>query len=104
MNFHRATVHDGAIELADGTRIPCDGVSRNGGSPVEVGVRPEDVAVDGDGAEATVVREIQRGHYKELVLTVGGDEVRAFVAPDAAASDRVRVRFTRAVLYADEPA
>jgi ABC-type sugar transport system ATPase subunit len=104
MNFYSATVHDGAIELADGTRIPCDGVSRNGGSTVEVGVRPEDVTVDGDGAEATAVREIQRGHYKELVLTVGGDEVRAFVGAETAASERSRVRFRRAVVYGDETA
>jgi ABC-type sugar transport system ATPase subunit len=102
MNFYRAALDDGAIELGDGTRIPCDGVARNGGSPVEVGVRPEDVSVDGDGVEATVVREIPRGHYKELVLSVGGDEVRAFVGPEATPSDRVRIRFTRAVVYGDE--
>jgi ABC-type Fe3+/spermidine/putrescine transport system ATPase subunit len=103
MNFYRATVHEGVIELADGTRIPCAGVGRNGGGELEVGVRPEDVEVtaNGDGAEAAVVREIPRGHYKELVLKVGGDEARAFVAPDLAASDRARIRFTRAVLYRD---
>jgi putative spermidine/putrescine transport system ATP-binding protein len=103
MNFYRATLRDGAIELANGTRIPCAGISQNGAAPVEVGVRPEDVEVraDGDGTEATVVREIPRGHYKELVLAVGGDEVRAFVGSDIAASERVRIRFTRAVLYDD---
>jgi putative spermidine/putrescine transport system ATP-binding protein len=103
MNFYRATVHEGAIELADGTRIPCAGLARNGGGELEVGVRPEDVAIaaNGDGAEATVVREIPRGHYKELVLNVGADEVRAFVAPELTASDRPRIRFTRAVLYRD---
>jgi ABC-type Fe3+/spermidine/putrescine transport system ATPase subunit len=103
MNFYRATLHDGAIELEDGTRIPCAGVSRNGGETMEVGIRPEDVAIatNGDGAEATVVREIPRGHYKELVLKVGADEARAFVAPELAASERPRIRFTRAVLYRD---
>jgi putative spermidine/putrescine transport system ATP-binding protein len=103
MNFFQATVHDGAIELADGTRIPCDGVSQNGSGEAEVGVRPEDVVLsaNGDGAEATVVREIPRGHYKELVLKVGGVDTRAFVPPDIAPSERPRVRFTRAVLYRD---
>jgi ABC-type Fe3+/spermidine/putrescine transport system ATPase subunit len=103
MNFYRATVHEGAIELADGTRVPCEGVSRNGGQQLEVGVRPVDVEVtaDGEGAEATVLREIPRGHYKELVLKLGADEARAFVAPEAAASERPRIRFTRAVLYSD---
>jgi ABC-type Fe3+/spermidine/putrescine transport system ATPase subunit len=102
MNFYRATVQDGSIVLADGTRIPCP-VARNGGGEYEVAIRPEDVDVsaNGDGAEATVVREIPRGHYKELVLKVGPDETRAFVSPDLAASERLRVRFTRAVLYRD---
>jgi putative spermidine/putrescine transport system ATP-binding protein len=103
MNFYRATIQDGAIELADGTRIPCEGVARNGGGEFEVGVRPEDVEVtaNGDGAEASVLREIPRGHYKELVLKVGADEARAFVAPELTASEQPRIRFTRAVLYRD---
>jgi putative spermidine/putrescine transport system ATP-binding protein len=103
MNFYRVTVHTGAIELADGTRIPCEGVSQNGGEQLEVGVRPEDVEVsaNGEGAEASVLREIQRGHYKELVLRVGADEARAFVAPELTASERLRIRFTRAVFYSD---
>jgi ABC-type Fe3+/spermidine/putrescine transport system ATPase subunit len=101
MNFYRATVQDGAIRLADGTRIPCTGVARNGAAELEVGVRPEDVELtaNGDGAEASVLREIPRGHYKELVLKIGGDEARAFVAPDLSASERPRIRFTRAVVY-----
>jgi ABC-type Fe3+/spermidine/putrescine transport system ATPase subunit len=103
MNFYRATVQDGAIQLADGTRIPCAGVSRNGGGEYEVGIRPEDVELtgNGDGAQATVVREIPRGHYKELVLRVGNEETRAFVAPEATGDEQLRVRFTRAVLYRD---
>jgi ABC-type Fe3+/spermidine/putrescine transport system ATPase subunit len=103
MNFYRATVHDGAIVLEDGTRVPCDGVSQNGGGTLEVGIRPEDVTIsaNGDGAEATVLREIPRGHYKELVLKVGADEARAFVSPELAATERPRIRFTRAVLYRD---
>jgi ABC-type Fe3+/spermidine/putrescine transport system ATPase subunit len=103
MNFYRATVHDSAIELEDGTRVPCEGVSRNGGETLEVGIRPEDVtiAANGDGTEVTVLREIPRGHYKELVLKVGADEARAFVAPELTAAERPRIRFTRAVLYRD---
>jgi len=103
MNFYRATVHDGAIELADGTRVPCYGVSRDGAAELEVGVRPEDVEVtaDGDGAEASLVREIPRGHYKELVLSLGGAEARAFVPPELGAVERPRVRFARAVVYRD---
>ena len=102
MNFYTGTVADGSVEI-DGVRVPCDSVSRNGTAPVEIGVRPEDVIVSphGDGAEGRVLREIPRGHYKELVIQLGEVEVRAFVAPEVSASERQRVRFGRAVVYAD---
>jgi putative spermidine/putrescine transport system ATP-binding protein len=101
MNFYTGTVGDGAVEIA-GVRVPCEGVSRAAGT-VEIGVRPEDVEVssNGGGAEAVVLREIPRGHYKELVLRLGDGEVRAFVAPEVAASERQHVRFVRAVVYRD---
>jgi putative spermidine/putrescine transport system ATP-binding protein len=103
MNFYTGRVEDGVVELANGIRVPCDGAFRNGAGEVEIGVRPEDVQVSasGDGAEAIVLREIPRGHYKELVLQLGGDEVRAFVPPELAASERHRIHFSRAVLYRD---
>jgi ABC-type Fe3+/spermidine/putrescine transport system ATPase subunit len=101
MNFYTGTVGDGTVEVG-GVRVPCEGVSRASGT-VEIGVRPEDVEVsaNGGGADAVVLREIPRGHYKELVLRLGDGEVRAFVAPDAAASERQRVRFVRATVYRD---
>ena len=103
MNFYTGTVGDGVVELADGLRVPCDGVSGDGGGQAEIGVRPEDVHVteSTDGAEAVVLREIQRGHYKELVLQLGDEEARAFVAPELPSSERHRIRFARAVLYRD---
>ena len=78
-----------------------DGVSPTGAGEVEIGVRPEDVqvATGGEGAEAVVLREIPRGHYKELVLQLGETEARAFVAPELATAERHRVRFARAVVY-----
>ncbi|MDE3191223.1 MAG: ABC transporter ATP-binding protein [Acidobacteriota bacterium] len=103
MNFYTGTVADGAVEIAGGVRVPCEGARRNGGAPVEIGVRPEDVMVStaGDGAEAHVLREIPRGHYKELVMQLGEAEVRAFVGPEVSTSERQRVRFARAVVYAE---
>jgi len=99
MNFYTGSVHDGIVELPGGARVPCDGVQAAG--EVEIGVRPEDVRVteDGDGAEAVTLREIPRGHYKELVLHLGDAEVRAFVPPELPVSERHRVRFTRVVVY-----
>jgi putative spermidine/putrescine transport system ATP-binding protein len=104
MNFYRGTASAGAVELADGTRVPCDELSGYGDGEWEIGVRPEDVHVsnDGDGADATVLREVPRGHYKELVLRMGEQELRAFVAADLPTAERVRIRFARAVLYRDE--
>jgi ABC-type Fe3+/spermidine/putrescine transport system ATPase subunit len=103
MNVFDASVEPGAVELADGVRVPCEHVSGTGDGTWQVGVRPEDVQVSagGDGAEAEVVREVPRGHYKELVLRAGENDVRAFVAPDLDAGDRLRVAFGRALLYRD---
>ena len=104
MNFYAGSLHGDTFELAGGARVPVDSLDAHGRGAYEIGVRPEDVSVStngGGGAEAVVVREIQRGHYKELVLKVGEDEMRAFVAPELAADGGLRVRFTRAVLYRD---
>ncbi len=107
MNFYRGRVVDGGVELAGGVHVPCDDISSRGDGECEIGVRPEDVLVscDGEGADAVVVREVPRGHYKELVLSLGngngGDEVRAFVSAELPPAERQRVRFGRALVYQD---
>jgi ABC-type Fe3+/spermidine/putrescine transport system ATPase subunit len=104
MNVFEAGVEPGAVELANGVRVPCEQLSGTGEGTWQVGVRPEDVlvAADGDGADATVVREVPRGHYKELALELGGQELRSFVSPDLPPHERVRIRFARAVVYRDD--
>jgi putative spermidine/putrescine transport system ATP-binding protein len=104
MNFYEGAIVPGGIRLgADDIVVPCDDVSTTGGGMWDVAVRPEDVQVslDGDGAEAAVVREVPRGHYKELVLQAGQHELRAFVSAELATAERVRVSFARALLYRD---
>jgi len=105
MNVYRGTVTPGGVELEGGVQVPCDDLSTSEDGEWEIGVRPEDVQVsgdgDGDGAEAAVVREVQRGHYKELVLRAGEHEVRAFVSSELPPLDRVRMSFSRALLYRD---
>jgi putative spermidine/putrescine transport system ATP-binding protein len=104
MNFYEGAVVPGGIRLAaDGTIVPCDDVSTTDGGTWDVAVRPEDVqvALDGDGAEVAVLREVPRGHYKELVLQAGENEIRAFVSAELPTADRVRVCFARALLYRD---
>ena len=103
MNSYEATVVPGGLELPGGVVVPCDELSASGSGTWEAGVRPEDVRVslNGDGAAADVVREVPRGHYKELVLNVGPNEVRAFVGADVPPAERVRVSFNRVLLYRD---
>jgi putative spermidine/putrescine transport system ATP-binding protein len=103
MNFYRGRIVGGAVALADGTRVPCDEVTSSAEGEREIGVRPEDVLIssNGDGAEAIVVREVPRGHYKELVLDLGGNDLRAFVPADLPSAERHRVRFARALTYED---
>jgi putative spermidine/putrescine transport system ATP-binding protein len=48
-----------------------------------------------------VIREVPRGHYKELVLALGPNEVRAFVGADLPPTDQVRISFARTLLYRD---
>jgi len=103
MNFYAGKAAAGAVVFADGTRVPCDELSAEERGEFEIGVRPEDVQLsdNGDGADARVVREVPRGHYKELVLQVGSAELRAFVPTESATGSHVRVRFARALLYRD---
>jgi ABC-type Fe3+/spermidine/putrescine transport system ATPase subunit len=102
MNSFDASVVGGGLELPGGVVVPCDDLS-SGSGEFEAGVRPEDVRVslNGDGASADVVREVPRGHYKELVLNAGPNEVRAFVSADLPPAERVRISFARALLYRD---
>jgi ABC-type Fe3+/spermidine/putrescine transport system ATPase subunit len=103
MNTYEATVVPGGLQLAGNVVVPCADLSTSDRGTWEAGVRPEDVEVslDGAGPRADVVREVPRGHYKELVLSVGPNQIRAFVPPDFASAERVHISFARALLYRD---
>jgi putative spermidine/putrescine transport system ATP-binding protein len=105
MNTYTATVVRGGLELEGGIVVPCDELSTGEGGEWEAGIRPEEVNVSsfssGEGAPAEVVREVPRGHYKELVLRAGPNEVRAFVGAELPPEDQVRFSFARALLYRD---
>lgn len=65
-------------------------------------VRPEDVVLGREGAAATVVRTVPRGHLDEVVVQMRGTTVRALVADTRLrAGDDVRVRWGRALRYRD---
>ena len=101
MNFYRGSAHGDGVTLAGGAHVPCDDLSAHGEGEWEIAVRPEDVQVgtNGGGADARVLREVPRGHYKELVLDLGGDQVRAFVSVDHPDVEQTRVRFGRVLMY-----
>jgi ABC-type Fe3+/spermidine/putrescine transport system ATPase subunit len=103
MNSYEARVVPGGLELDGNVVVPCVELSSSEPGEYEAGVRPEDVRVslDGEGADAEVVREVPRGHYKELVLRAGPNEVRAFVSSELPPADRVRFSFGRVLLYRD---
>jgi putative spermidine/putrescine transport system ATP-binding protein len=103
MNTYEARVVAGGLELAGHVVVPCADLSTPEEGTWEAGVRPEDVEVstDGGGAQAEVLREVPRGHYKELLLSIGPNEVRAFVPADFAPAERVCISFARALLYRD---
>jgi putative spermidine/putrescine transport system ATP-binding protein len=103
MNFYQGAASPGTVELgADGVTVPCTSVSGTG-ADVTVAVRPEDVRLspDGAGVDVEVVREVPRGHYKEVLASFGAGTVRAFVASDFAQS-RAKLTFTRALVYRDD--
>ena len=103
MNSFEAKVVPGGLELPGDVVVPCASLSTGESGEWEAGVRPEDVVVslDADGAEADVLREVPRGHYKELVLQAGPNEIRAFVSAELPAAERMRISFARALLYRD---
>jgi putative spermidine/putrescine transport system ATP-binding protein len=103
MNVLEGTPGDGGVLLDGGITVPAAWLSDHDRSTAQIGVRPEDVrlATDGPGAEGTIVRELPRGHYKEVVVELGGHRLRSFVAADFTATD-VRVAFARALIYRND--
>jgi ABC-type Fe3+/spermidine/putrescine transport system ATPase subunit len=106
MNFYQGNARTDEVRLKqDGTSVRCGSVS-GVGQDVLIGVRPEDVVLTASddasaGATGSVVREVPRGHYKEVVVQFGSNTARAFVDVNFGA-ERVVVRFTRALVYRDD--
>jgi putative spermidine/putrescine transport system ATP-binding protein len=102
MNILAGTPTTNQVVLANGAAVPCEQPLQPSDEALEICVRPEDVRLsqDGSGPEAEVVREIPRGHYKEVVLDVAGTPIRAFVPPGFTGA-QARVTFARALVYRD---
>jgi putative spermidine/putrescine transport system ATP-binding protein len=102
MNVLSGTPGAGELILANGAAVPCEQSTEPTAENVEICVRPEDVRLspDGPGPKVSVVRDIPRGHYKEVVLDLAGTEIRAFVPPGFTAP-QAHVTFARALVYRD---
>ena len=100
---------DPSVRVGDVT-VPCDQppVSVDGSGVLGVfGVRPENVVLGAVGAAARVVREIPRGHFREVILAIDGVEapLRSYIPVGTPpVSGEVRVRFSRVHGYPDETA
>lgn len=115
MNFFRARVEPGRLVLADGTVLPCESLPEAGAEAEELdaAVRPEDVLVQVAGgdesaaqpsATATVTHVVPRGHFSEVVLSIGGKvSLRTYVSPDDEpdVGQQMAVRMRRVLLYRD---
>ncbi|HEY0248139.1 MAG TPA: ABC transporter ATP-binding protein [Gryllotalpicola sp.] len=110
MNVFEAQVHDrpnGSVLVLDAaTSLPLAGAPLQTGHRL-VGIRPEDLLLTPDeddtvGAVGTVERDIPLGHYRELMVRVGGSRLRAFVPATHRLPARVRVSAARAVSFAPE--
>ncbi|WP_265442670.1 ABC transporter ATP-binding protein [Flexivirga meconopsidis] len=110
MNLLDCTLTPGSAKLDDGTLLPVTGpvepMSSSGATGrVRLAIRPEDVRLDDpDGTPATVIRQVPLGHYREVVLGVGGVELRAFTGAATATPPTVMVSASRAVGYPLAPA
>ncbi len=101
MNIFTATLAADHV-LVGSVKVPCR--ERSGGAdgePAEIAVRPEDVVLGPDGAAATIVRRIPRGHFQEVVLEVAGTRLRAFQPLSYQPAEDPHVGIARALVYRD---
>jgi putative spermidine/putrescine transport system ATP-binding protein len=102
MNFYRATVSGGMVRIEPaGPSVPCKEVLARADGEYVVGVRPEEVFLGppGAGVPARLVRRIQRGHFAELVIELGGQLVRAYVPLSCDVQEPFDISFGRVLCY-----
>jgi ABC-type Fe3+/spermidine/putrescine transport system ATPase subunit len=103
MNVFSGTPKGTEVDVADAMAVPCAEPTVSLPVAADIGVRPEDVRLskDGAGPVVSVQREIPRGHYKEMVVDLRGQELRAFVSADFTA-EQARLTFARVLVYQND--
>jgi putative spermidine/putrescine transport system ATP-binding protein len=103
MNFLDGRAADGSLHVGE-TAVPFDALTETGSDARSFAVRPENVVIGSEGARAKVIREVPRGHFREVLLTLDGApaQLRSYVPVGApAVTGEVRVRFARVHGYPD---
>jgi ABC-type Fe3+/spermidine/putrescine transport system ATPase subunit len=104
MNLLAGHAKDGRIRSEE-TSVPCDALSTDLDGPRLFGIRPENVMIGSEGASAQVIREVPRGHFREVLLSLDGSatQLRSYVPVGApSVSGPVHVRFSRAHGYPND--
>jgi putative spermidine/putrescine transport system ATP-binding protein len=106
MNLLRGRIANGVLTLPGAGRMPLAGDCVPG--EVEIAVRPEDVQISSDpgvagdtGVTARLRNQALLGHYRELTLEIGQQQVRAYVHGDYSCPSEVGIRFSRVLQYVD---
>ncbi len=107
MNMVRGDLEAQGLRLADGGLLPIAEFS--GPRPqgrVTVGVRPEDLRVEPATAGALltgeVIRDVPLGHYRDVIVKVGSEELHSFTSTAQHGGGPVQVAAARAVAFAGE--
>jgi multiple sugar transport system ATP-binding protein len=106
MNFVPVRAAEGGVRLADGTLLPIPGAAL-GFQDLTLGVRPEHLAIDGEGAgiEGTVrlAEHLGAETYLHVESAAGAFTVRTGGGATAGPGDRVRLRIPAAACHLFDP-
>ena len=95
MNFIEGTLRGGAVEAANGARLPLPAASAAGeGRPVVYGIRPEHLDIADDGFDAEVVVVEPTGSETQLYARLGAQELVGVFRErhDFAPGQKIRLR------------
>ena len=95
MNFIEGTLRGGAVEAANGVRLPLPAASAAGeGRPVVYGIRPEHLDIADDGFDAEVVVVEPTGSETQLYARLGAQELVGVFRErhDFAPGQKIRLR------------
>lgn len=94
MNFINSTVASGRAEFGGEGSVPASHLGRIEGTPIVVGVRPEDFMISSDGFPATVILVEPTGAETQLTARIGETTITVTTRERVTASVGGQVRLT----------